>query len=115
MAGLKFTQESLRAAYNFLRLCPPFSRWKMPLGEEIEFKIIRSTKVYGLHLYSGDKHTISISSHTIGHSDNLLRVMAHEMVHAHLVRVDPRVIHGAKFKQCAKLVCKYHGFDAKGF
>ncbi len=110
---LRLTPALLRATYEYLVQTPPFSRWGMPAGEDVRFRVTRSRDSRG---YASGALEIGISSHNIGRTDSLLAVMAHEMVH---VRVHAtghrRAEHGREFLRCARLVCRHHGFDCKLF
>lgn len=116
MAGLKLDPVVLRGAYDFLTKCLPFSKWKMPPSRSIRFKVMKNPDTRGLFVSCGGKdHEIHISDTAVGHTNSLMRTMAHEMVHVHLSRKSPRTVHGAAFKKAASLVCKHHGFDEKEF
>lgn len=39
MNGLHLTLEMLEGAYEYLRTTPPFRRWKLPPGADIEFHV----------------------------------------------------------------------------
>ena len=101
----------LERAYEFLKVTPPFLRWKLPDVDDIKFVVSREPGVFGKWEYLNNSHTIQISSKTVGHINTLLMVMAHEMIHVH-VKMDG---HGALFRRHARSVCKYHGFDPKAF
>lgn len=60
-------------------------------------------------------HCIRVSAKSTTTTDLLLQVMAHEMIHAHLVADRLRDGHGANFMRAAKRVCAVHGWDLKGF
>lgn len=116
---LPLTPEVLRGAYDFLRVTAPFSRWSLPVGAEVEFKVMRTPHVEGDHwVYACGKNLIRVSGRTIGHSINLLVVMAHEMIHAHQAirkTETPGAAHNAEFHRLAARVCRSHGFDPKTF
>jgi hypothetical protein len=117
---LKLTPDILRAAYDFLNSCEPFSRWNLPDGEDIEFHVAND-RVNHAWVNTGRKRKqprITVSRALIGHTSSLLAAIAHEMVHLHEVRArltPHNVQHGAAFKKLAVLVCKIHGFDPKTF
>ena len=110
---LPLTSETLRAAYDYLRTTPPFSRWKLPASYEVAFKVGRQNDVRGAHHYKYDdqSHEVIISEVCVGRTDSLLATMAHEMIHVH----QQHAKHGAEFKRFAKAVCKRHGFDLQLF
>ena len=116
---LPLSPPILRAAYEYLRTTPPFNRWSLPEGGEVEFLVIKTRDRYADHcLYTETgKHVIRVSSGVIGYSASLIAAMAHEMVHAKqaVAKTETRAQHNAEFHRLAKLVCKYHGFDPKTF
>ena len=110
---LPLTPRLLQAAYEFLCQTPPFSRWKMPTGDDLRFRVTRSINTRGAAV---GMEEINISSLNIGRTDSLVMTMAHEMIHIYNVSKGyTRSEHGAEFKRCARLVCKHHGFDLKMF
>lgn len=112
--SLPVTPSVMEGAYEYLRTWPMFKT--LPEASEVEFTVIRSTRVYG-HYTQRDDHAIYLSSSTNGLSETLLKTMAHEMVHQVLrLRGDPKFWqHGANFKSLAKRVCKCAGWDIKAF
>lgn len=113
---LPLTPDLLRAAYNFLNESPPFSRWNLPDGEDVNFRVVRDRTRYAYHQLDDDKHSISFSSLIVGHNSTLIRTMAHEMVHVHERRSDCNATgHSNAFNKWGAQVCKYHGFDPKDF
>ena len=118
--SLPLTPAILEAAYEFLRACPPFRAWKLPHADEIEFHVIQLKDREGDHTtYCGtDQHVIRISAKRIGHTDSLIVVMAHEMIHARqaITKTTTRgSMHNADFRRFAASVCRTHGFDPKTF
>ena len=105
----------LEAAYEYLRATPPFRRWKLPPGEQIEFHVIASRALRGRCVGRGQAHSIAISAGTIGHTDSLMMAMAHEMIHVRDNLAGVRAHHGASFARGAAQVCRFHGFDPKLF
>ncbi len=114
---LHLTPDVLRGAYDFLRTTQPFHRWKLPPGREVEFRVVAKHDERGWHWRSPSAdchHVVGVSKTCIAHSDSLVMVMAHEMVH---VRQSARgtetsnTIHNAEFRRLAKIVCRHHGFD----
>jgi hypothetical protein len=115
---LPLNREILEANYDYLRTTPPFSKWNLPDGEDVQFVITRSRKTMGTHCLFNGKHIIEISRHLVGYTSTLTVLMAHEMVHAHqkMTKTDtPGVEHNAAFRQFGRQVCKYHGFDPHEF
>lgn len=118
---LPLTPETLAAAYDYLKSTPPFSKWNLPESDEVLFKVTRVRGWFGRYRWNGKKHTIEVSSASIGQTQTLLRYMAHEMVHLHLedIGMESRTggpnTHNAAFRVLAAHVCKVHGFDPKAF
>lgn len=112
---LPLTPEILRGAYEYLRATPPFSRWKLPPGSKVRFKVVRGRDAQGWHDVDGDRHIIAISKDHVGHTIRLVTVMAHEMVHVTQHIRGMRRDHGARFDKLGGRVCRYHGFDPKEF
>lgn len=113
-----FNRDTLRAAYNFLNETPPFNKWNLPDGDDVEFVVIRSKTDAGWHKIENGRDIIAVSCVTIGRTLSLMEVMAHEMVHLHqrIIRTEtPGVTHNRAFQLLGAQVCKHHGFDPKLF
>ncbi len=114
---LHLTPDMLRGAYDFLRTTQPFHRWRLPLGEAVEFRIVAMVDARGWHIRSttlDSRHVVGVSRACIGRADSLVMAMAHEMVHVHQSErgTDTQnTMHNAEFRHLAKLVCRHHGFD----
>lgn len=81
---LRLTPDILRGAYDFLRTTQPFHRWGLPSGGEVEFRVTANPAERGWHRGSRARdwhHVVGISGRCIGHTDSLMAVMAHEMIH----------------------------------
>lgn len=113
---MKLTPLILKEIYSALSVCEPFTRWKLPLPDEIEFQVINDTEVMGTYMYDegGDyAHTIQISAARCGFLDTVIRTMAHEMIHAsrHDTVTDAWYKHDATFRRRAHKVGKELGID----
>lgn len=116
MASLfHLTPDLMAAAYDYLRTSRPFSAWRLPDADEVEFHVTRHKEILGDHAMHGGKHVIRCSATNIGTTDMLMRIMAHEMIHAHCDRRGVRGEHGRDFQAAADKVCRFHGFDRKSF
>jgi hypothetical protein len=118
---LPLTKEMLAAAYDFLCTTPPFSKWNLPDGEDVVFKITRSRSEFAHYRFVDGRHTISVSSAAVGHPATLIRIMAHEAIHLHLEMTGMESkggdsnTHNMAFRKLASHVCRIHGFDPKEF
>ena len=113
---MKLNSEVARHAYASLSCLYPFTKWKMPLPEEIEFLIVLDKDTMGTYTYDtgGDyEHTITISSARCGHYYTMLTTLAHEMVHMsfHRLKGDKWLHHSAEFRRRCKIVAFEMGFD----
>ena len=119
--ALLLTPQIIEGAYEFLRATPPFRNWKLPHADEVTFVVSRHKLHVGYHRGSRRKiysHEIGISSACVGHTNTLLRTMAHEMIHQYQQRArteTPGAEHNAEFIRLARRVCRYHGWDEKEF
>lgn len=115
---LPLSPDILRAAYDYLCATPPYRSWNLPDGEEVVFRVAKSTSHQGWYGREGGKHVICVSSAKIGRTISLIEVMAHEMVHLYQgdSRMEtPGAEHNAAFRKLAARVCHAHGFDPKLF
>ena len=114
---LRLTPEMLATAYEFLRASAPFRAWKLPDADDVEFHVIGARDRRG-HYCAGDSalHRIAISASNVGHSETLIRTIAHEMLHLHQREQrseTPNTEHNAEFLRLARMVCLHHGFDTR--
>jgi len=113
---MKLTPEAVRNMYAFLYCCYPFTKWKLPLPEEIDFQIVHDKDALGTYMYdTGEdyEHTITISSARCGHAYTALTTLAHEVVHMsfHRQKGDKWAQHGKEFRRRCKMVADEMGFD----
>jgi hypothetical protein len=114
---LPIVPSLLVASYEFLRATPPFAAWHLPSADDVEFFVSRKRQWIGGFI-GGRPPRIVTSSARVGHTNTLIRVMAHEMVHLKqfLHRTEtPNTEHNAEFRLLEARVCRYHGFDPKEF
>lgn len=118
--ALRLTPRMLEAAYEYLRTTPPFRGWKLPHADDIEFKVTRQMypqAFYEKYCYT-DHHIIAMSDVRIGHTVNVMDVMAHEMIHLRqeiTKTTTANTEHNAEFDRLSRVVCRHHGFDPKNF
>ena len=108
----------LRGAYDYLASSAPFSKWNMPDGDDVTFRVIRAPSCLGQYYRDKkNRHVIAISSRVVGHTFTLLTTMAHEMVHLYQAQsgMENAAQHNRAFLKLALRVCKLHGFDPKAF
>jgi hypothetical protein len=113
---MRLNPESVRNAYSSLFCLYPFSKWNLPLPEEIDFVVTADPELMGTYLYdTGEnfEHTITISSGRCGHYYTMLTTLAHEMIHMSFHRQEGNkwTLHGKPFRTRCKLVATELGFD----
>lgn len=113
---MKLNPVILKEIYEMLSICEPFTKWKIPLADEVRFEVIRDDSVMGTYLYDDGgeyAHTIQISESRNGHLDTVVRTLAHEMIHAsrHDTVTDAWLKHDATFRRRAHLVATELGLD----
>ena len=113
--SLPLTPHMLAAAYDFLRECPPFKAWKLPDSDAVQFHVTRHRDRYADHKTVRAEHVIRVSAPNVTTTDELMQVMAHEMLHARQAQKHDRGIHNAPFKRAAAQVCRIHGWSLKEF
>jgi hypothetical protein len=116
--SLPITTEMLARAYHYLEATQPFRKWNMPDADDVVFRAIKDPAVRGwFQIDRIGRYTIALSSRCIGHTENLMRTMAHEMIHLHQadVKMETGAEHNAAFYRLAAQVCKAHGWDVKDF
>lgn len=113
---MKLTPEVLRNLYATLYCCYPFTKWKMPLPDEIDFVVTDDPETMGTYMYdTGEdyEHTITISSSRCGHLYTTITTVAHECVHMsfHRQKGDKWLHHSKEFRRRCKMVADELGFD----
>lgn len=113
---MKITPEIVSNLYASLYCCYPFSKWKLPYPEEIDFQITYDPEVMGTYLYDTEEdyeHQITISSARCGHLMTVITTLAHEMVHMSFYRRkgDKWTQHGPEFRKRCHMVGLELGFD----
>ena len=115
--SLPLNPQILAAAYEYLRATPPFKSWKLPPASAVKFKVTRHTDQEGDFTLdpNTNSHTYRVSANTIGHTNSLITVMAHEMVHGRQAVCKLPLNHNADFRRMSERVCRHHGWDVKIF
>lgn len=114
---MHLTPDALEGAYIFLKFSTPDLR-KLPHHNYVSFKVSADRNLYGSCTATKNKKHLEISAYLICHSDNLIRRMAHEMIHLkqYLDKTEtPNAIHNAEFLKIWRRISKHHGFDPKDF
>ncbi len=113
-----WTPEHLELAYELLRATKPFSGWRLPEADDVEFHVVRMKGQDQADCrWDGNRHVIRIAANKHASLAPLLATMAHEMLHLYLDRAYPqnRAAHGALFKRHADRICRQHTFDRGQF
>lgn len=108
---MKLTVPLLRAAYTMLRETEPFSGWRLPHADEVEFEVGGTGRHFGDHtLLRSGKHRIRVSEKMHDRLSGVLETLAHEICHMRQRRSEKRrsAIHGKRFRQLADQVCAAH-------
>jgi len=115
MIGLRLTPDTLRAAWDYLRTTPPFCRWSLPPGEEVEFHVSRTYPAVGEHrAIRRKRHQVWVSERRVKSTLLLMTTMAHEAIHAAqdiAGTTTPGAEHNADFQRRWDLVARHHIFD----
>ncbi len=107
----------IQASYDYLRAFTPFSRWKLPHGDEIAFKVIADKKLCGYYQHLNGEHWIGVSTAWAGAHSTLLKITAHEMLHLKqkIHGTETKSQHNAEFKRLAGQVCRAFQWDSQDF
>ena len=113
---MRLNSEVVKNLYASLYCCYPFTKWKMPLPEEIDFVVTADPETMGTYLYdTGEdyEHTVTISSGRCGHYYTMLTTLAHEMVHMsfHRQKGEKWMQHGKPFRARCLMVANELGLD----
>lgn len=119
--SIPITPQRAVAMYECLCKFPPFSRWRLPPGGKIEFRVLHTRRydaAYQSYCHTRELHGIDVSSARNGHFGTLAMSMAHEMIHLRqrIANTEtPNTEHNAEFRRIAERVCRRFGFDPKQF
>ena len=111
---MKLTPTILKNIYATLYCCEPFTKWKLPLPEEIKFVVDYDPETMGTYMYDdgGDhEHTITISAARCGHLGTVIRVLCHEAIHMSRHRTNKWTHHDKEFRNRAFRISSELGFD----
>lgn len=113
---MKPSVDQVAAAYEMLRVSAPYRAWKLPHGDEIEFKVTRHRDRFGhwSRYKRTNEHIIVISETLVTDMSLLLLTVAHEMIHLKqdIDKTDTRGNdHNAQFVRLAKRVSRCMGWQ----
>lgn len=119
---MHLSPEVLRESYNYLKVTPPFRRWKLPDADEISWIVSNTKRVFGeCHSVKWKdnrlrkNYHILVSCSLVKTTDQLMQTMAHEMCHIRCEELGVKATHGYEFKRIAKSVCREHGWREELF
>jgi hypothetical protein len=112
---LPLTPDMLAAAYEYLRMTPPFKAWNLPDADDIGFHVVVDKKKSADFGVENGVPFIRVSAANNGHSATLMATLSHEMIHLRQHLKGDRETHGPRFKRTAARVCAAHGFDPLTF
>lgn len=114
---MDITTDTCRAAYDMLRTTKPFTSWRLPKSDQIIFSLTSARRLYGAHQRRDDKHVVWINPALHRTLDDVLKTMAHEMIHVkqevHGLMPKNADPHDKRFGRAAKKVCAVHGWDVQ--
>lgn len=115
--SMKLTASKLRLLYIALCQFPPFQGRKMPPPEEIDFRLSRSTRMFGSYDTGCDGHEITISTAMCKTLPCVIETLLHEMVHLSLEKAGAsnHSDHDAEFNRLAATVCNELGYNFPTF
>src|SRR5258708_23719946 len=110
---LKLSPEILRATYDFLCELPPYNKFNLPAGEDVQFRLLTTRDRYADHYRRKGKNIIRVSTSNVTSIGVLVRAMAHEMVHVYLDnnKIAGRHHHGVAFRAIGRIGCKHLWID----
>lgn len=112
---MKLNNTIIKNLYATLFCCHPFSRWNMPLPDEILFIVDDDTESLGTYQYDPGsetfEHIITISRAKCAFIITVLSTLAHEMIHMSRFRTSKWDKHDAEFRRRATMVGLELGLD----
>lgn len=107
------TDISVIACYDMLRTVYPFCDWDLP--DEVEVTVLDDITAYGEFV---EPNEINISKALVWDINDLMRTVAHEMIHLkqhRLGKFDENDPHDKLFWRMAREVCLSVGWKQEGF
>lgn len=117
MTAFHLTPDMMEAAYEYLRLTPPFKVWRLPDPDDVDFHVLKTDRIHGDCGYHDGRTYIRVSIAMVGNSNSLMSVMAHEMIHQRqwLTGSKSKNGHDKFWHRAADRTCAWHGWDRKTF
>jgi hypothetical protein len=116
---LPLTPQVLAAAYDYLRATAPFKSWKLPESDAVEFSVTRHRDRSADHTTycRSTDHIIRVSAYYTKTTADLMECIAHEMIHAHQVRIktETKQEHNTAFARLNRAVARIHGWPVETF
>ena len=104
------TPDICERIYELLRVTKPYSGWRLPDADEVEFRVSKSKTSYGGCGERATGHLIELSAFLNADLTAAMQTMAHEMIHLrqHIigVRYERDGNHGRTFDKAASKVCR---------
>jgi len=82
MTTMLINENTVRITYDMLRKMPPFNTWNLPPPHKIIFEVNTDPTICGE--FDVEPLTMRISTHHQETFTNMMRTVAHEMVHMKL-------------------------------
>lgn len=108
---LHWSVPVLRAQYEVIRHMRPFTSWRLPAGDDVEFEVLKMRDTRGEWMRRDGHHVIRISNSVCRTVPRMIETMMHEICHIRQYDLGERSEHGAIFNQLADQVCKIHGWE----
>ncbi len=114
---LRMTPEMVAASYDYLNVTRPYTGWNLPSSEDVTFRVVSTPNLRGWYRLIKGHHVIAVSRRNVGSTLNLMRVVAHEMLHLYLreTGMENGSMHSAAFVKLGAVICREHGWDPLDF
>lgn len=114
---MHITPQACAAVYDMLRHFKPFSGWKLPPADEVEFRVWAYKGHFAEvnHYVRTNERIMSISNVKHKTLDELAQTIAHEMCHIRQYQLKQNIGHGKAFKRMSRAICKELGWNERAF
>lgn len=122
--SIHITHQLVEQVYDLLRATPPFTRWRLPDPDAVEFHAVSiAGGAQAEHYVLADMekkiehHVLRVNPKRHHTLHALQMTVAHEMCHMREYQLGNRRrgCHGRVFHKLAAQVCKHHGYDRGQF